>query len=354
LQVSRLTGLLGSGRFVGIAFRTWLEMLVNRPLLVLLFGALSVFGLHGSAQSSPQQLLMNAKQMADLTLNEPQPFELDVDYTAQQNLPTQGHLSLKWKSKEEWWRYVELGDFKQIDIRNHGWLYTTRNGSSTPMRVRQLIQLLQFAQDAKDLVADKPQQMTEYGAQVTCVREKKKGTKDTPHRVCLNAAHEISSDTWWDLPDSPTREEFADYTDFAGHRYPKSLQLVENASRAIKVTVKTLEARAFNDVLLTKPDGAIERRQCDDWKPPKALKTPDPPYPPAARWNGSMGDSVVSMTVLADGSATDFQLIGNATHAMDQSTLDTLKKWKFKPAMCGSEPVVSDVEVIVSFRMSMN
>lgn len=67
-----------------------------------------------------------------------------------------------------------------------------------------------------------------------------------------------------------------------------------------------------------------------------------------------MGDSIVSMTVLADGTATDFQLIGSATHAMDQSTLDTLKKWKFKPAMCGSEPVVSDVEVIISFRMNAN
>jgi outer membrane biosynthesis protein TonB len=36
---------------------------------------------------------------------------------------------------------------------------------------------------------------------------------------------------------------------------------------------------------------------------------------------------------------------------MDASTLDTLKKWKFKPATCGLEPVVSDVEVIVSFRL---
>ena len=58
------------------------------------------------------------------------------------------------------------------------------------------------------------------------------------------------------------------------------------------------------------------------------------------------------MTVLADGSATDFQVIGSASHAMDQSTLNTLQKWKFKPATCGSEPVVSDVEVIVSFRLN--
>ncbi len=325
---------------------------MNRLAIVIFLGAISALPVYGIAEDPEQQLLINAKQRADLSLNEQEPFELVVDFTAQQKLPTQGHFSLKWKSKEQWWRLIELGDFKQIDIRNGGWLYTSRNNSSTPVRVRQLIQLLQFAEDAKDLVTDKPQPMMEYGFPVNCVRVKKKHTKETPHQVCLNGSHEISSDTWWDLPDSPTREEFADYFDFAGHRFPRTLQLVENGSRVVKANVKSLSAKAFNDVLLTKPPGAIERRQCDNWKPPEAVKTPDPPYPPAASNNGTIGDSIVSMTVLADGSATDFQLIGSASHAMDQSTLDTLKKWKFKPATCGSEPVVSDVEVIVSFRLN--
>lgn len=290
--------------------------------------------------------------MADLTRNQPATFELDADFTAQQKLPTQGHVMLKWKQKDQWWRFVQMGDYEQTDVRVGGWLYTTRNDSSTPVRVRQLFQLLQFGENAKDLLADKPQQMMEYGAKVDCVRVKNKRTKDTPHQICFNASHEIASDTWSDLPDSPTREEFSDYVDFAGHRYPRSLQLIDSGGRVLKVSVKKLSAAAFDDALLNKPQGAIERRQCDNWKPPRAIKTPDPPYPPAASRNGSIGDSIVSMTVLADGSATDFQLIGSATHAMDQSTLETLKKWKFKPAMCGSEPVVSDVEVIVSFRLN--
>lgn len=325
---------------------------MKRLAIVVMAGVAMLAPSQCLADDSYLQMLLRAKQQSDLTLNEPAPFQLEVDFTAQQKLPTQGHLSLKWKSKEQWWRQIQLGEFKQIDVRNGGWLYTTRNSSSTPVRVRQLIQLLAYAEDAKDLDVDREQQITEYGFPVDCLRVKKKRTKETPHQICLTGSHQISSDTWWDLPDSPTREEFTDYTDFAGHRYPRSLQLLENGSRVIKASVKTLSANAFNDVLLTKPEGAIERRQCDNWTPAKALKTPDPPYPPAASINGSIGDSIVSMTVLADGTATDFQLIGSASHAMDQSTLDTLKKWKFKPAMCGNEPVVSDVEVIVSFRVN--
>jgi TonB family protein len=328
-----------------------LELFVNRLAIVFLLGAIAALSVNGVAEDPAQLLLMRAKQQADLSLNVKDSFELVVDFTAQQKLPTQGHLTLKWKSKEQWWRMIELGDFKQVDVRNDGWLYTNRS-SSTPVRVRQLIQLLQFAQDAKDLIGDKPQSMMEYGFPVDCLRVRKKTTKDTPHQVCLNGSHDISSDTWWDLPDSPTREEFSDYVNFEGHRFPRTLQLVENGSRVIKANVKSLLVSELNEALLTKPQGAIERRQCDNWKPPQAVKTPDPPYPPAASHNGTIGDSIVSMTVLADGSATDFQLIGSASHAMDQSTLDTLKKWKFKPATCGSEPVVSDVEVIVSFRLN--
>jgi TonB family protein len=51
-----------------------------------------------------------------------------------------------------------------------------------------------------------------------------------------------------------------------------------------------------------------------------------------------MGATVVSMTVLADGSVGNIQLIGSATDSMDDATLQTLKAWKFKPATCGGGP----------------
>ena len=57
------------------------------------------------------------------------------------------------------------------------------------------------------------------------------------------------------------------------------------------------------------------------------------------------------MTVWTDGSLTDIQLMGRSARSLDEATLDTLKRWKFKPAMCGTEPVVSDIQVVVSFRV---
>jgi periplasmic protein TonB len=86
-------------------------------------------------------------------------------------------------------------------------------------------------------------------------------------------------------------------------------------------------------------------------KRPVPVKTPDPAYPQSASQNKLTGDTTVSMTVLTDGSVTNIQVVGSSAKSMDEATLKTLRTWKFKPAMCGGEPVVYDLEVAVSFRL---
>lgn len=62
------------------------------------------------------------------------------------------------------------------------------------------------------------------------------------------------------------------------------------------------------------------------------------------------GDTTVVMTVQADGSVANIHLIGSSLRSMDKVALNTLKTWKFKPAMCGTDPIVSDLQVVVRFR----
>jgi TonB family protein len=173
-----------------------------------------------------------------------------------------------------------------------------------------------------------------------------------PHEVCINSAsHDILSDEWKEPPDEQRSEEYTDYFDFGGHRYPRKLELLVNGAKVISASVGMLTKTTFDEALLVPPKGAIERRQCADMKHPVPIKTPDPMYPQSASQNQLMGDTIVAMTVLTDGSVTDIQLVGSAGHSMDDATLQTMKAWKFKPAMCGADPVVSDIEVVVSFRL---
>lgn len=326
------------------------KVLRRIALTTLLVGILPA--LLASTNPAAQQLLVTATQQANPFRDQANPLQLDVDFVAQISVPTEGHLTLKREARDRWWRKIVMGDFEQIEIRNGDSLYTSRNIGFTPVRVRELISLLQFAEGSEGLLAKKQKQRVENGIAVTCLQVERENFKSKPHELCVNSAsHEILSDEWQEPPDERRREQYLDYFDFSGHRYPRKLQLVVNGIRVITANVDSLTTTVFDENLLVPPKGAIQRRQCTDMKHAVPVKTPDPMYPRSASENKLMGDTTVAMTVLMDGSVTGIQLIGSAAHSMDDATLQTLKSWRFKPAMCGADAVVSDIEVVVSFRL---
>lgn len=315
----------------------------------LLLGCLPALG---GTDPSAQQLLISAKQQANLYRDQASPFELDVAFIAQINVPVQGHLTLKSEAKDRWWRKVAMGNFEQIEIRDGDRLYTSRNTEFTPVRVVELVRMLQFAEGSEGLSVKKQKRRLDGGIEMSCLTAERENSKNWPHEICVNlATHEILSDDWQQPPDERRSEVYSDYFDFGPHRYPRKLELRVNGVKLITANVDSLTVAPFDDTLLVPPKGALERRQCDDMKQATPLKTPDPMYPTSARQNRMMGNTEVAMTVLTDGSVTDIHLVGSATRSLDDATMQTLKGWKFKPAMCGTEPVVSDIHVTVSFRL---
>ena len=303
------------------------------------------------ADSPAQQLLNAAELQASLFHGQTSPFDLDVDFTAQLNVPTRGHLKLKWAAVDRWWRKIELGAFQQIDIRNGDKLHTTRNISFTPIPVRELIDLVEFAEDPGELVAKKLKQRAENGVQMACLQVEQKNSKGKSHELCIDAVtHDVLSDRWEDSPDERPRAQYSDYSDFGAHRYPRHLELRQNGSRLVDATVRSLTTAPFDDSLLVPPQGAIERRECADMTPAIPIKTQEPYYARSAIENELAGDTTVAMTVLADGSVTNVHLVGSSLRSMDNAALNTLKGWRFKPARCGTEPIVSDMQVVVRFR----
>lgn len=283
--------------------------------------------------STAQQLLVAAEQQADLFNHDASPFQLEIDFVAQVQVPTQGHLTYRWEAKDRWWRKISMGTFQQVDVKNGEKLYSSRNVPFTPVRVGELLRLLPIAEDLGQLRLKKQKQRVERGLATTCLHVKD-DARGQAHELCVDSAsREILSDEWKDGPDGSRRLDYSDYLEFRGHRYPRKIERFENGIKVITVQVVSLATAPLDDALLVPPKGAIERRQCADIKHPVPVKTPDPAYPKSASQNGLMGDSTVSMTVFADGSVGDIQLIGSSTHSMDDATLQTLKGWKFKPAM---------------------
>jgi len=121
-------------------------------------------------KNAAMQLLTTAERQGNLFRDARSPLRLEVSFVAQQAIPTQGHLSLRWAAKDRWWRKVSLSNFQQVDVRNGEKLYTIRNMSFTPFRVGELISLLQFAPNPSpgSFVVKKPKQQIGNGTLRVC------------------------------------------------------------------------------------------------------------------------------------------------------------------------------------------
>jgi len=82
------------------------------------------------------------------------------------------------------------------------------------------------------------------------------------------------------------------------------------------------------------------------------LDNPKPAYPAISRRLGEQGRVLLRVHVGNDGGAGDEQLhTSSGSPRLDQSALDTVRRWRFVPAKLGREPVAAWVLVPIAFTL---
>ena len=92
-------------------------------------------------------------------------------------------------------------------------------------------------------------------------------------------------------------------------------------------------------------------------KGPVPISMPAPPYTPQAKKDKVQGAIVAAVDVDASGNVAGVKLTAvslsrDLTDGLDESVLQALPTWKFKPAMKKGEPVPVKVTVHVIFNLS--
>ena len=329
------------------------ELSLNSQMMRLTVFLFLAFAVSLAVNPAAEQVLTDASDLVDIRGKDAKPFQLELDFHAQNKVLQDGHLTLKWAAKDLWWQQVTMGEFRQVQVRKGDILSIRGNMPFTPVRISELGDLLRvLSAEAKDWEVKKISHTAEAGADIDClkVRARQRHAWPREKEVCINrSSKEVLSDDVRN-DDNRRRKEFADYQVFLAHRYPSKLTLRVDGSWVLVAKVVSLREASFDDALFVAPPGAIARRQCENMVHPVAIKQPDPAYPRSAAQNKMGGTVMVTLEVLADGSVGEVHLIESSGHEMDQVTQDTVKTWKFKPAMCGNEPVVADIQVDVTFH----
>lgn len=83
---------------------------------------------------------------------------------------------------------------------------------------------------------------------------------------------------------------------------------------------------------------------------PKPIYTPDPIYPPNERNRRTPAAVFVQALVNLDGNVGKVSVKRGISAELDESAMQTVRKWKFEPARINDIPIPSTVTVEVSFR----
>ena len=88
-----------------------------------------------------------------------------------------------------------------------------------------------------------------------------------------------------------------------------------------------------------------------DVKAPRAIYAPDPEYTEKARKERQRGTVLIRMVVGSDGIPRDGEVYRSLSADLDESAMNTVKKWKFAPGTKGGEPVAVQIIVEISFHL---
>jgi TonB family protein len=85
--------------------------------------------------------------------------------------------------------------------------------------------------------------------------------------------------------------------------------------------------------------------------PPRQVFTPEPEYPASARSAKKEGSVRLGLVVGIDGVPHDVRVVFSSDKDFDAVAIETVQRWRFRPALKNGEPVEAPIEVSVDFHL---
>ena len=316
-----------------------------KTLLLVLMGLASCATCQAADKSGAEQRLQTALQRSDLFHNATSSFVLEADVMSHFAQNVKGHLTIQWKSKDHWRRDLTIGPYRETVIRRDEWEYTTRNTGFTPKQADQVDTLLKVATQPSGFKATGEKVRHTRGKSLDCIHEV--ASQGSEREVCVDAAtNEIASEKLQNRGITYLEADFSGYTEFSGVSYPSNFALMKDDAFATSIAITKLVEADVDEKLLDIPAGAVARRKCDGIIPPV-----DPENADLSGLVIPGGSGVVEMalTIMKDGSVGMVQVQAQSSEELAEKVRRRALTWKFKPAMCGNEPVVSDTQITLGF-----
>jgi TonB family protein len=110
-------------------------------------------------------------------------------------------------------------------------------------------------------------------------------------------------------------------------------------------------APAGSYVMGPAPPPGVYRVGVDGVTAPRKMSGAQPSYTDSARERKIAGTVILQAIIAADGTVQDVQVVRSLEPSLDQSSIDTIKTWRFEPSTKDGKPVSVQVNIETSFRL---
>ncbi len=318
--------------------------------LILLVACYCVAESKGRADSD---LLTGALDHFDIRAGGGPGFHLTAKLQLIRNgVATEGSYAEVWMSRQQWRREIELGGFRRVEVGRgeSRWILDTDN-SAAKDDLNKVSGALNRPIFDKQLKFRGIKGKDIGGIKARCVQLKAFFGNETE---CINPADNtlLSSETSWATGGYESRT-YADYEKVGDRVFPRVIEFTGTDHQKLAILISDIGLETSADSSQFEPPlGALELSNCppDQLSHPQPRSSPEPDYPEGQTSEPSV---ILSAFVQHDGTLHNIEVVKSGGPAFDAEALRTMVRWRFEPARCNGNPVVTQVNLELQFRRSI-
>jgi TonB family protein len=304
-------------------------------------------------QAEAESLLERARRLSDIRGPNSPSFRLKAAFSfIDDELETlHGTYTEFWASDSKWRKEIAIGERKRIEVASDRKLWEAESKPLLPekaLRVDFAANI--FPPRSARLEFEKVEHLAGGRATRCAVTKASRGRSafcfDDENGVLVE--HVIPHWTRYHLTDFGCL--YGDFRKFGSQWFPREIQCRQGGHRQMDVQVTELDAVNLDDAKLFDPPGdAIELGRCTaEQVDAKGDYTPAP-LQPAGLSDRSL-PVTLRLVVDPQGNPRDIHVIQPAGKKLDDMAVETVSKWRFKPATCNGEPMAQQIQFQVAFR----
>jgi len=264
-----------------------------------------------------------------------------------------GTYTLVWVDADRWREEFALPDYQEVHVGGHPIIRRLESRPIPPlaaMRARSLVKRMTLSATLQNWHVEKTREEQEGQMTAKCVSLSLGEWTDATYCFDPDQGYPLSSNTKM-LSDEKTTA-WSDYLNLGGHWIPRVTREFQKGVLIAQNQIKDASLlSSFDPALFSPPAGAEQMEGCGTAEYPKPIRRAEPPYPSAEKANRVEGTVTLFVRIDRQGKAETVGILESLDAGLEQSAMQTVKEWRYKPASCGGNPIPMEMEVQINFKL---